>query len=223
MPVTLAMLAIERSISAQRMTKVSPTAMIAGHRHLGQDVADIVDGGKGRAGDGEEGEQQDQRQERRDIAHLGAQEGSDAALACGLPGLFHCSPSRTLRYAASSRRSLLTASPTNSRTTAPRFITRIRSASDSTVSGSVDSTMIAEPLGAQVPDDIDHVVLGADIHAARRLAQHEQPRRIGQPFRQRHLLLIAAGKHAEVEADDGRPDLQLLDLPPARSPARVPA
>ena len=89
----------------------------------------------------------------------------------------------------------------------------MRSASDSTVSGSVDSTMMASPLRAEVADNVDDVVLGADIHAACRLAQHQQARRIGQPFRQRHLLLIAAGQHAEIETDDRRPDLQLLDLP----------
>ena len=51
----------------------------AGHRDLGQDVADVVDRGEGRAGDGEEDEQDDQRQERRDVAHLGAQKGGEAA------------------------------------------------------------------------------------------------------------------------------------------------
>src|SRR5665213_1806364 len=30
-----------------------------------------------------------------------------------------------------------------------------------------------KPLGAQIPDDVDDVVLGADIHAAGRLAQHQ--------------------------------------------------
>ena len=80
----------------------------------------------------------------------------------------------------------------------------MRSASDSTVSGSVESTMMASPLRAQVADDVDDVVLGADIHAAGRLAQHQQARRVAQPFRQRHLLLVAAGQHAELELDGRR-------------------
>ena len=44
------------------------------------------------------------------------------------------------------RRSLLICSLANSRTTAPRLSTMTRSASDSTVSGSVESTMMASPL-----------------------------------------------------------------------------
>src|SRR5215216_1076289 len=70
-----------------------------------------------------------------------------------------------------------------------------------------------ESLGAEIPDDVDDVVLGADIHAAGRLAQHQQPRRIAQPLCQRHLLLIAAGEHAELDIDGRGPDPQLLDLP----------
>jgi hypothetical protein len=37
-------------------------------------------------------------------------------------------------------------SPANSRTTLPRLSTMMRSASDSTVFGSLDSTMVASPL-----------------------------------------------------------------------------
>ena len=45
----------------------------AGHRNLGQDVADIVERREGRACGGEEAAEADQRQERRYVAHLGAQ------------------------------------------------------------------------------------------------------------------------------------------------------
>src|SRR6185437_9817590 len=69
-----------------------------------------------------------------------------------------------------------------------------------------------EPARAQLADDVDHVVLGADVHAARRLAQHQYARRVTEPFGQRHLLLVATRQHAEIELDGRRPDLQLLDL-----------
>ncbi len=51
----------------------------------------------------------------------------------------------------------------------------MRSASDSTVSGSVDSTTTPHALIAQPFDDAHHVLLGADIHAARRLRSAPAP------------------------------------------------
>ena len=51
----------------------------AGDRNLGQDVAEIVERRERRAGDGEEAGEAYQRQERREVAHLGAQHGSEPA------------------------------------------------------------------------------------------------------------------------------------------------
>jgi len=87
-----------------------------------------------------------------DVAHLGAQHGPrtcagrvrSAAETVTLSPVTIWSPSR-----ASSRRSLLIASLLNSRTTVPRLRTMMRSASDRTVSGSVESTMMAKSPRAQ--------------------------------------------------------------------------
>src|SRR3984957_16326779 len=65
---------------------------------------------------------------------------------------------------------------------------------------------------AQMPDDSDHILLGADIHSARRLSQKEDPGRVGQPFRQGDLLLITAREAAQAQLDVGRPDVEILDL-----------
>ena len=121
----------------------------AGHRHLGQDVAEIVERRKGGAGGGEEAGEADQRQERRDVAHLRAQERArclrgrlrSAADCRAVTGRHVVSPSRRFQQAVLADRLVA-----NSRTTAPRLSTMMRSASDSTVSGSVDSTMTASPL-----------------------------------------------------------------------------
>ena len=70
MPVTLAMLAIERSISAQRITKVRPTAMTpvtdTWVRMLPRLSSVAKEGTRG----GKKAAEADQRQERRDVAHL---------------------------------------------------------------------------------------------------------------------------------------------------------
>ncbi len=79
----------------------------------------------------------------------------------------------------------------------------IRSASDSTVSGSVEITTTPTPWSRKPPDDLHHILLGADIHAARRLAQHQNLRQVGQPFGHADLLLVAAGESAEMLVDRG--------------------
>src|SRR5579885_176322 len=76
----------------------------------------------------------------------------------------------------------------------------------------------AEPLVAQAPDDIDHVVLGAHVHAPGRLAEHQDLRRIGQPSGEAHLLLVAAGERAQAPLGRRRADAQPLDMA-ARDPA----
>ena len=109
MPVALAIAATERSISAHRITKVRPTAMIAGDRDLGQDVAEVVERGEGRAGHAEEDDQHDQRHEGRDVAQLAAQRSRRRRAR----RRHRVMPAP---QAAASSRSLLTASPANSRT-----------------------------------------------------------------------------------------------------------
>src|SRR5260221_6800415 len=70
----------------------------------------------------------------------------------------------------------------------------------------------ADALIAQPAHDLDHVVLGADIHAARRLAQHAHLRRIGQPVGQPDLLLVAARQRAQQPLRRGRADMQPADM-----------
>ena len=65
---------------------------------------------------------------------------------------------------------------------------------------------------AQRLDDADHVFLGADIHAARRLRQDQHLGQMGQPLGQRHLLLVAARQRTQRDAGARRPDLQILDV-----------
>ena len=61
-------------------------------------------------------------------------------------------------------------------------------------------------LGGERLDDVHDVLLGADVHAARRLDQHQRLRRAGQPFGERDLLLIAARERAQSRLDIVGPD-----------------
>ena len=123
-------------------------------------------------------DQAEQRRERRDVAQLAAQPG-DRARSVVAADRFRVHASRRRQQAVLADRLARRIRGTIS----PLFITRMRSASDSTVSGSVETTTIADALVAQAAHDPHHVVLGADIHAARRLAQHQHLGQIGQPFR----------------------------------------
>ena len=49
-----------------------------------------------------------------------------------------------------------------------------------------------DPLFTQATHDLQDVVLGAHVHAPCRLTKDQHPRQIGQPFRQRDFLLVAA-------------------------------
>ena len=213
MPVALATLATLTGRSRpHRITKVRPTAMIAGDRDLRQDVREVAQVAKDGLARVKNSDQEEQRHEGRDVAQLVAQPvprrvaGRPADV--GGRGIHAGVP-----QAAASSRSLLIGSSANSRTISPFLITRMRSASESTVSGSVETTMIADPLLAQAAHDAHDVLLGADVHAARRLAQHQHARQVGQPSGQRDLLLVAARQRAERRVrPSGGADAQGLDV-----------
>ena len=160
--VALAMAPTLRSISAVRITKVSPTAMIAVTETCCRMFSRLPSVAKAGRGEAEEADEQDQRRERRDVAQLIAQEaargrtpGLGADVAIGHARLQSASSAGSLAscatldcasvdaaaresHAAASNRSLLIAQSANSLAISPLRITSTRSASDSTVSGSVE-------------------------------------------------------------------------------------
>ena len=119
----------------------------AGDRYLLQDVLQVIERRERGAGDAEEQDEEQKRDEGRDIAQLIAGEIGEPERALGGDGniglgrVHICSS----RQAAASRRSLLIASSANSRAISPLRITSTRSASESTVSGSVENTTMAIP------------------------------------------------------------------------------
>ena len=180
MPVALAMPATERSISAQRMTKVRPTAMMPVTDTCVRMLPRLSSVAK---------EGLASRRKRRGqirvtngaMLRIWSRRKAQPPRGRCRRRPSHCSPwsspSRRLQQAVLADRLV----GEFARPSRPCFITRMRSASDSTVSGSVESTMTAIPWSRRART-ISDVVLGADIHAARRLAQHQQLRRVGQPF-----------------------------------------
>src|SRR5439155_12550565 len=192
MQVTLAMAAIERSISAHRITKVRPTAMMP----VTEIWVRMLPRLSSVANEGLAAAKKPNRQiSVRNGAMLRIWERSTAASRCG-----------RLRSAATVTLSPVVMSVSSRRfeqaILADLFVGKLPHDSaalehDDAVGerqhrlglgGEHDD---GEPLGAQITDDVDDVVLGTDIHAAGRLAQHQQPRRVAQPFRQSHLLLVA--------------------------------
>src|ERR1700756_328309 len=215
MPVTLAIEAIDRSISAQRMTKVSPTAMMPVTEtwvRMLPTLSMVAKDGLAIA------KKPERKISVRNGAMLRICERKSAAIP--LDPLRSPAPTAAL--------SLVTMSVSSGRfekaVLADFFIGEFAHHGaalehDDAVGKRQHRLWLGrehddgEPLLAQVPYDMDDVVLGADVHAAGRLAQDQRARRIGQPFGQCDLLLVAAGEHAAIELDRRRPDLQLLDLP----------
>ena len=76
-------------------------------------------------------------------------------------------------------------------------MTTMRSASVRTSGRSEDTTRIARPCILQVTEDAINLGAGTDVDAACRLVDNQQVWLRSQPFRQQHLLLIAAGEVAE--------------------------
>src|SRR3954447_4050775 len=60
--------------------------------------------------------------------------------------------------------------------------------------------------------DLHHVVLRPHVHAAGGLGENQHLRQEGQPLGERHLLLVAAGEGAQPAVDVGRADPQALDV-----------
>src|SRR5215470_5057663 len=205
MPVTLAMLAIDRSISAQRMTKVRPTAIMPVTETWVRMLPTLPRVAK-------DGLATTKKLERRISVRNGAMlricERSNAAI-----------PFDPFRFSAEkAASSLLTLGISSGRF--QKTILADGLVGELAYDGATlqhDDAIgqrqhglglgrehdDGEPSLAQAPDDVDDVVLGADVHAARRLAQHEKMRRMGEPLRKGDLLLIAAGQHAEIELDRG--------------------
>ena len=89
------------------------------------------------------------------------------------------------------------------------------------VSSSVsDVRMTATPSDVIGAHQFVDLLLGADVETARRVVQDEHPRLGVQPFRQHHLLLVAARQVEAERVDAGRAHLQPVD--PAARPAGAP-
>src|SRR5260370_12046178 len=203
MPVTLAMLAIDRSISAHRITKVRPTAMMP----VTETCVRMLPTLSSVAKEGLAAAKKPERQiSVRNGAMLRIWERKITAILCdrlrSAAGTLTLSP---VVMGLSSRRF-------QQAVLADRFIGefahhRAAFEHDDAIGERQHGLGLGrkhddgEALRAQIADDVDDVALGAHIHAARRLAQHHPARRIAQPFRKCDFLLLAAGQHAEVELD----------------------
>ena len=69
-----------------------------------------------------------------------------------------------------------------------------------------------DALVAQLLDDRQHFILGADIHAAGRLVEDHDGWLLGQPFGQHHFLLVAAAQRPGMEQRLGRAHPHFIDL-----------
>src|SRR5471032_2505069 len=70
----------------------------------------------------------------------------------------------------------------------------------------------SHPLAAQGRHIVHDLLLGAHVDAARRFIQDQHLRLGGQPARQQHFLLIAAGERADRRFDTRRLDAERLDV-----------
>src|SRR5450631_371330 len=215
MPVTLAMLAIDRSISAQRITKVRPTAMMPVTEtwvRMLPKLSSVAKEGLAAA------KKPLRRIKVRNGAMLRIWERSTAAILRGGVRFAGEAVAPSLLAISISLRRFEQAVLADG--LAGKFAYhRAAFEHDDAVGERQHGFRLGrqhddgQTLGAQVADDVDDVVLGTDVHAAGRLAQHQHARWKAQPFCQCDLLLIATGEHAEVEFDHGGPDLQLFHLP----------
>ena len=90
-------------------------------------------------------------------------------------------------------------------------MTAIRSDSSRTSSSSADTSRIAVPASrlaiAWLVDELD----AADVEAAGRLVEDEQPQVAVELARDDDLLLVAARQRRGLRLGDGRPDVERLD------------
>src|SRR6266704_5140873 len=178
-PVTLAMRAIDRSISAQRITKVRPTAMMPVTEIWVRMLPRLSSVAK-------EGLAAAKKPNRQISVRNGAMLRIwERSIATSPRGRFRSAGTVTLSpevMPVSSRRF-------QEAVLADLFVGKLphdRAAleHDDAVGerqhrlGLGGEHNDGKPFCAQIPDDVDDVVLGADIHAAGRLAQHQQPRRV---------------------------------------------
>src|SRR5882757_400744 len=175
MPVTLAMAAIDRSISAQRITKVRPTAMIPVTETWVRMLPKLSSVAK----EGLAAAKKPNRQiSVRNGAMLRIWERSIKAIRCGRFG---------------SAAEAVTLSPVAISVSSRRFQQAILAdlfvgefahhcaafEHDNAIGerqhrfGFGREHDDCQPFRAQISDDVDDVVLGADVHAAGRLAQHQ--------------------------------------------------
>ena len=82
------------------------------------------------------------------------------------------------------------------RLTRPRCITRIRSLMPSSSGSSEEIMMIAGAARGEAVHQVVDLHLGADVDAARRLVEDEDPHAAGEPLAEDDLLLIAAAQQA---------------------------
>src|SRR5258708_31539328 len=220
MPVTLAVLAIDRSISAQRITKVRPTAMMPVTEtwvRMLPTLSSVANEGLATA------KKPLRQMSVRNGAILRIWERNIAATLRGrlrsaaetvtLSPVTMCVSSRRLQQAVLADRLVA------------EFAHHRAALEDDDAIGQRKNRLglgrehdDGKSPRTQIADDVDDVVLRAHVPAARRLARHQKTRRIAQPLREGDFLLIAAGQHAEVEFDGRRPDLQLLDLSGGNQP-----
>ena len=152
MPVALATAATDRSISPHRITKVSPDRHDAGDGDLSQDIGEVVAGGEGGAGKGEEHARGTSSVANGATLRIWLRSQMRSVPARGARALVAARPDRTrchlIPHAASSKLVLADRRLRRIRgRSRPFFMTRMRSARDSTVSGSVDTTTMANSPG----------------------------------------------------------------------------
>ena len=117
-------------------------------------------------------------------------------------------PSAAIRSRFLSVRSRRCSSPTRR----PWLITMTRSQTSTSSSTSVEASRIAWPCAAELGPDALDLAPRADIDAARRVDHDEDARIGGEPARDLHLLLVAAGQRPHLGVDRRGLDLQRVDL-----------
>ena len=214
MPVALAIAATDRSISAVRITKVRPDAMmpvIETWRRMLARLSSVAKDGLGALKNATSTTRVNSGAMLRSWSRGSCLSRPPPWPAVGVSTL-HRPP-----HAAASRRSLLDRLVANSRATVPLLITMMRSARDRTVSGSVESTRTPTPCSLQRLHDADHVLLGADVHAARRLATGSAPGRSVSHLASATFCWLPPERVPQRDLDARRPDRQASTWPSAIS------
>ena len=107
--------------------------------------------------------------------------------------------------------SSFTSAPASSPMTTPSRSTMSRSEPSTTSSRSELMRMTARPLSREVAHERLDLGLGADVDAARRVVEDEQPRGGGEHAGEQHLLLVAARELGELLVGSRGLDAQPVD------------